>query len=222
MTTDADRQPGDDEFLPKGRLDAFADGVLAIVITLLVLELEVPGVEEGDELLSALADNWREYAGYLISFVFVGGVWIAHSAATSLMARGDAVLFRLNLLLLFFVSLLPFLTALMTTHLDHEGEHVAVALYGLDLFIASLVLNAFIRYAGHHPQLAADDLADDRLREIERHRRVLVIALGIAAVIALLLPHLAVGLYLAVALTFIVAPLIAARRSRRRWEGAGA
>lgn len=221
MSTETPPQTTDAEFLPKGRLDAFADGVLAIVITLLVLELEVPGIEEGDDLLGALADNWREYAGYLISFVFVGGVWIAHSAATSLMARGDAVLFRLNLLLLFFVSLLPFLTALMTTHLGQEGEHVAVALYGLDLFIASLVLNAFIRYAGHHPQLAADDLADDRLREIERHRRVLVVALGLAALLALLLPHVAVTLYLVVALTFIVAPLILARRNRRRWEAGG-
>jgi uncharacterized membrane protein len=201
--------------LPAGRLDAFTDGVLAIVITLLVLELNVPGVEESGELWEALTGEWREYAGYLISFVFVGGVWIAHSQATSLIARGDAILFRLNLLLLFFVSLLPFLTALMTTHLGDEGEHLAVALYGLDLFVASLVLNALIRYAGHHPRLAKDDLADDELREIERRRRALVAVLGLSALVALLLPDLAVGLYLLVALTFIIAPLFLARRSRR-------
>ncbi len=201
--------------LPTGRLDAFTDGVLAIVITLLVLELSVPGVEESGDLWRALTDEWREYAGYLISFVFVGGVWIAHSQATSLIARGNAILFRLNLLLLFFVSLLPFLTALMTTHLGDEGEHLAVTLYGLDLFVASLVLNTLIRYAGHHPRLAADDLADGELREMERRRRGLVALLGVAAIIALLLPDLAVSLYLLVALSFIVAPLVQARRSGR-------
>lgn len=207
--------------LPKNRLEAFADGVLAIVITLLVLELKVPPVEETSELWHALTGEWREYAGYLISFVFVGGVWIAHSGATNLMERGDPVLYRLNLLVLFFVSLLPFLTSLMTTHLGEEGEHVAVALYGLNLFVASAMLNAFIRYAGHHPDLAADDLADDELREIERRRRGLVVGLGLSAVVALLLPDLAVGLYLLVALTFIVAPLFLARRSRRSWDGNG-
>lgn len=209
--------PSHDEF-PKGRLDAFADGVLAIVITLLVLELKVPGVAEGDDLWHALTHEWREYAGYLISFVFVGGVWIAHSSATSYVSRGDAILFRLNLLVLFFVSLLPFLTSLMTTHLDTDGQHLAVALYGLDLFIASLVLNAFIRYAGHHPDLVADDLADDALREIERRRRFLVLALGLSALLALLLPNVAVALYLLVALTFIIAPLLMARRTRRSYD----
>lgn len=206
------------DLLPKNRLEAFADGVLAIVITLLVLELKVPPVEETGELWHALTGEWREYAGYLISFVFVGGVWIAHSGATNLMERGDPVLYRLNLLVLFFVSLLPFLTSLMTTHLGEEGEHVAVALYGLNLFVASAMLNAFIRYAGHHPDLAADDLADDELRDIERRRRGLVAGLGVSAAVALLLPDLAVGLYLLVALTFIVAPLVIARRSRRSWD----
>jgi uncharacterized membrane protein len=209
--------PPHDEF-PKGRLDAFADGVLAIVITLLVLELKVPGVDESENLWHALTDEWREYAGYLISFVFVGGVWTAHSSATSYVARGDAILFRLNLLVLFFVSLLPFLTSLMTTHLNEEGEQLAVALYGLDLFIASLMLNAFIRYAGHHPGLVADDLADDALREIERRRRILVIALAVSALLALLLPNIAVALYLLVSLTFIIAPLFQARRARRTFD----
>lgn len=206
-----------DEY-PKGRLDAFADGVLAIVITLLVLELKVPGADEGDRLWHALTGEWREYAGYLISFVFVGGVWISHSSATSYITRGDGILFRLNLLVLFFVSLLPFFTSVMTTHLGGDGEHLAVALYGLDLFIASFVLNAFIRYAAHHPGLVADDLADDALRDIERRRRVIIILLAISALIALLLPNLAVALYLVASLSFIVAPLLSARRARRAFD----
>lgn len=203
-----------DEF-PKTRLDAFADGVLAIVITLLVLELKVPGVSESGDLWHALTHEWREYAGYLISFVFVGGVWIAHSAVTSYVARGDAILFRLNLLLLFFVSLLPFLTSLMTTHLGHDGESLAVALYGIDLFIASLVLNAFIRYASRRPGLVAQGVDEGALRDIERRRRVLVLLLGLSALLALLLPNVAVALYMLVALSFLVAPLLVARHAGR-------
>jgi uncharacterized membrane protein len=200
--------------LPKGRLEAFADGVLAIVITLLVLELRVPDVAEGGHLLRVLGEEWREYAGYLISFVFVGGVWIAHSNATRLIARGDAILFRLNLLTLFFVSLLPFTTSLMTTHLGHAGEDVAVAIYGADLLIASLTLNAFIQYAASRPDLVDDRVADEELEAILQQRRGLIIVQVIATGLAFVLPHVAVGLYLLTALAFIVAPLVIARRRR--------
>jgi uncharacterized membrane protein len=207
------RRPG--EVLPKGRLEAFADGVLAIVITILVLELKVPDAAPDRHLLGALGDEWRSFAGYLVSFVFVGGVWIAHSNATRLIARGDAILFRLNLLALFFVSLLPFTTSLMTHHLGDSGERVAVAIYGLDLFIASLTLNAFIRYAASRPDLVADEIADHELDAIVRERRSLLAAQGGATLVAFVLPGVAVLIYLLTAVAFIVAPLLVARRSRR-------
>jgi uncharacterized membrane protein len=70
MATESRAEGGVTDELPKGRLEAFADGVLAIVITLLVLELEVPGRETQDDLASALLDEWRGYTAYLISFVF--------------------------------------------------------------------------------------------------------------------------------------------------------
>jgi uncharacterized membrane protein len=210
MTTPAQSR----DILPKGRLEAFADGVLAIVITILVLELHVPETAAGESLLEALGDEWRSFAGYLISFVFVGGVWIAHSNATRLIARGDAILFRLNLLVLFFVSLLPFTTSLMTTHLGEGDEGIAVAIYGLDLFIASLTLNALIGYAASKPELVADEIADHELAAILRQRRGLLAAQGAATLVAFLLPNVAVLLYLLTAVAFIVAPLILARRHR--------
>ena len=166
------------------------------MITILVLELKVPETAGGQSLLEALGEEWRSFAGYLISFVFVGGVWIAHSNATRLIARGDAILFRLNLLALFFVSLLPFTTSLMTAHLGDSGEGVAVAIYGLDLFIASLTLNAFIRYAAK-THLVADQIADHELTAILRQRRGLARRPGDAAtLVAFVLPGVAVLLYL--------------------------
>ena len=84
------RQPGGNQAEPTiscpiDRFNAFTDGVLAIVITLLVLELSVPAVE--DRMLPALAEDWHEFLGYVISFVFVGGLWVGHSGMTKLMRR---------------------------------------------------------------------------------------------------------------------------------------
>ena len=77
------------EFMPLDRFQGFTDGVLAIVITLLVLELTVPAVEE--PLLRALAEEAHEYLGYVISFVFVGAIWVAHAGMTKLMREADAI-----------------------------------------------------------------------------------------------------------------------------------
>jgi len=206
------RSAGD--LLPKGRLEAFADGVLAIVITILVLDLKVPGRGEGDRIAHALRQDWRGFAGYLISFVFVGGVWIAHANATRLIKRGDQVLFRLSLLQLFFVTLLPYTTSLMTTHLGGNGERLAVPLYGLDLLLASVMLNVMIRYLADNRHLVTDEIADEELRDIARQRRGTLALLAIATVLAILLPNVAVGLYMLATIAFVIAPLLLARRSR--------
>jgi uncharacterized membrane protein len=200
--------------LPKGRLEAFADGVLAIVITILVLELAVPRRGEGAHLAHALGQEWRGFAGYLISFVFVGGVWIAHANATRLIKRGDQILFRLCLLQLFFVTLLPFMTSLMTTHLGGSGERLAVPLYGLDLLLASVMLNVMIQYLAENRHLVTDEIADEELGEIARQRRSTLVLLAIATLLAILLPHVAVGLYLLATVAFVIAPLLLARRRR--------
>ena len=202
------------DLLPKGRLEAFADGVLAIVITILVLELKVPGRGEGGHLAHALGQEWRIFAGYLISFVFVGGVWIAHADATRLIKRGDQILFRLSLLQLFFVTSLPYTTSLMTTHLGGSGERLAVPLYGLDLLLASVMLNVMIRYLADNRHLVTDEVADEELRDIARQRRGTLALLAVATVLAILLPDVAVGLYLLATVAFVIAPLLLASRSR--------
>jgi hypothetical protein len=95
--------------LPLDRFNAFSDGVFAIAITLLVLEITVP--REGVPLWHALSAQWPEFLGYYISFAFIGGIWITHSGVTKYMRRGDSVVYTLNLVLLLLVGLLPFAVA---------------------------------------------------------------------------------------------------------------
>lgn len=199
--------------LPKNRLEAFSDGVLAIVITILVLELEVPAAAGPEGLIHTLGEEWRSYLGYLISFVFIGGNWVAHSNATRLIDKGDPILFRLTLLWLLFVSLIPFATALMTSFIGIEGEHTAVAIYGIDLFLASVLLTVVIRYSASVPNLAANELSDEDLMRSVKERNWLLVIQGLAVVTALFLPEVALLLYLLASLLFLVVPLLAARRN---------
>ncbi|WP_301665236.1 TMEM175 family protein [Methanoculleus frigidifontis] len=155
-------------FLPADRLRAFADGVFAIVITLLVLELPVP--EATDDLLWALLEAWPDFLAYVISFVFIGGFWITHSSITRLTEHEDGVTFRMTLVMLFFVSLLPFSTSLMVKHLVGPGSRLSVFIYGLDLLFASFMLDRIMRYLARRPELLVDGLAvdDHRPRKIGR------------------------------------------------------
>jgi len=94
--------------LPLDRFNAFSDGVFAIAITILVLELTVPPLSV--PLPEALQELWPDFLGYFISFFYIGGIWISHSRLTCLMKKGDSISYGLNLLLLLFVALLPFMT----------------------------------------------------------------------------------------------------------------
>ena len=116
------------KLLPKQRLEAFSDGVLAIVITLLVLDLKVP--TDSKDLGAALLAEWRVYLSYLVSFAFVGGWWVAHSNLTRFLRSGNGAFFRLNLLALLFVSVTPFTTSLMGEHSGDASARVATIVFG--------------------------------------------------------------------------------------------
>ena len=123
-----------------GRLEAFSDGVIAIAITLLVLELRPPELPDASAaaIWRALADLWPGYLGYAISFWTVGVLWTNHHAVFRLVDRLDHGLNVANLSLLFCIALVPFPTALVAGYLGHRGEHEAVIVYaGLFLAVAA-------------------------------------------------------------------------------------
>jgi uncharacterized membrane protein len=115
----------------KGRVEAFSDGVLAIAITLLVLELRVPDpglLPHG--LAHALAQEWSSYAAYLLSFVVIGIMWVNHHAVFARVVNVDRPLLLLNLHLLLWIAVLPFPTALVARYIRQgDDARVAMAVY---------------------------------------------------------------------------------------------
>src|SRR6201995_454156 len=108
------------------RLESFSDGVIAVAITLLVLDIKVPVLAPRESLLHALAHNWPHYAAYITSFLTIGIIWINHHAMISRLREADHTILILNLLLLMSISILPFATDLLA---KHRHEHVAAAVY---------------------------------------------------------------------------------------------
>jgi len=208
-------EPSGEGFYPAlDRFSAFSDGVFAIAITLLVLELPVP--PENVPLLPALRESWPDFLGYIMSFAFIGGIWLTHSGLTKLMKRGDTVANGTNLLLLLLVALLPFTTSVMVTHLSSPDVGTAVFVYGINLFFASLTLTLLIRYIAREPSLVADDIADETLQRIARQRWISIGVNSIAVVMALIVPFVAVGLYLIQTVLLLAYPLVGMRRRPSR------
>ncbi|MER5641310.1 TMEM175 family protein [Kitasatospora sp. NPDC002227] len=127
------------------RLEAFSDGVFAIAITLLVLDLNVPEPEGlgGRSLASALAHQWPAYFAYLVSFLVIGIIWINHHAMCSLARRVDRRTLFANLGLLLTVSVIPFPTRLLATYLvaRHEDAHTAAAVYAASMVAMSIAFS---------------------------------------------------------------------------------
>ena len=203
--------------LPLDRFNAFSDGVFAIAITLLVLELTVP--HEGVPMLPALRAQWPEFLGYYISFAFIGAIWITHSGVTKLMKHGDAAVYALNLVLLIFVGLLPFTTSLMVTHLTGADAVIATVLYGVDLLLASLVLSLLILYLAREPALLVDNIAEGTLKRVTRQRWASIGLNVVAIAVAFVAPQAAVALYLVVSTVLLIIPLLGLRRHRQQRRG---
>ena len=185
--------------MPLGRLEAFSDGVFAIAITLLVLELGVSG-DAREHLLRSILHEWPSLLAYVTSFLTIGGVWLQHSAITDALRAADATLYRLNLLVLLLASFLPFPTKLVAEFIREEDpERVAVVFYGLTLLGLALALTVFVRYAAEHRRLVRDEIEAEAVEAALAHQPSFLLY-GIAIGIGFLFPTIAVGLYLFTAL----------------------
>src|SRR5215472_15219390 len=112
--------------MDSARLEAFSDGVFAVAITLLALNLIVPGPGHG-KLSTQLVHHWPSFAGYLVSFLTIGIIWVNHHTLFKNFAKIDRALLFFNLLLLFFVVAIPFATSTLALYLRHGGTQASVA-----------------------------------------------------------------------------------------------
>jgi TMEM175 potassium channel family protein len=189
--------------LSTGRLEAFSDGVFAIAITLLVLEIALPA-GASKHLLRSVGNLWPSYVAYVASFSTIGAMWLGHNAITEYLDRADGTFVRLNLLLLLFVAFLPFPTRLFADYIGKDSqERVAVTFYGATLVLTSTLLLVLWRYAVRR-QLVRPDTADE---EIDLLTQRLTPGLGgyvVLMIAGLFYPIVAVIGYLAIAVYYII------------------
>ena len=137
-----------------GRLEAFSDGVIAIAITLLVLEISIPHADAGD-LGDALLDQWPSYAAFGLSFVVIGIMWVSHHSMFERIAAVDRRLLFLNLLLLLGIAFLPFPTALLAEYVREGGSnsHLAAAIYSANMAVVGVAFWMMWRHLYQRPYL---------------------------------------------------------------------
>jgi TMEM175 potassium channel family protein len=187
------------------RLEAFSDGVFAIAITLLVLEIALnpPGTP-----LEQVLNAWPSYLAYVVSFLTIGGAWLGHTALTDRLARADPILLRLNLLLLLFVAFLPFPTRLVAEALHDftgfsHGERVYVLMYGLTLLTIRLLDVALDEYA-RLEHLYSQQGEGEELESARRSLLAVVLLYVVAILTGLAWPGVAVVFYFGIAVYLVV------------------
>ncbi|WP_205800875.1 TMEM175 family protein [Micromonospora thermarum] len=149
-----------------GRLAAFSDAVFAIVITLLVLDLRVPEFHEG-QLAASLREEAPSFLAFVVSFVYVGVLWLNHHAVLQLVRGTTLALNWINLAILFGVVLIPFPTMVLASALangDTDDLRVAVVLYALAAALMSAPWLVFFAYLRRHPALRASHVGQDQVR----------------------------------------------------------
>jgi TMEM175 potassium channel family protein len=192
----------------KARLEAFSDGVIAVAITLLVLNIRVPSPDQHAHLADALARQWPAYAAYATSFITIGIIWINHHAMIGRLRQPDHTILMLNLLLLLWIVVLPFATDLMATYLKQgQGETLAAAIYAGSLLMMSITfaaLNRHILFPKSH--LLSVSLPEEQRREILTRGVVGVIPYAVATALAAISPYLTLSICAAIA-AFYALPL---------------
>jgi uncharacterized membrane protein len=197
------------------RMEALSDGIFAIASTLLVLDLVIPAATSrhvGHQLL----EQWPTYLAYLVSFATIGNAWLNHSVITEYLDRADPLLFRINLALLFFVSVLPFPTHMLAEYLSNQGaERIAVTVYGLNLLAISGSTSIIWHYALWQ-RLVSRDNSEEDVRALTSKLDPGLVSYAVAIGIGLWRPNIAVVLYLVIALFMIIPFRTVVREARRK------
>jgi TMEM175 potassium channel family protein len=185
------------------RLEAFSDGVFAIAITLLIIEVPVPEVEGSESLADALLEQWPSYFAYVLSFVVIGVMWINHHWLFRDVARTDQKVLILNLLLLLAIAFVPFPTAVLAEYMREDEQQLAATLaYGGTFAVIAILWNtlwAYVRNAG----LLLPSLSRARIATITR-RNAMGLIYVVTLPLALISPWINIGIYAGLAVFYLL------------------
>jgi uncharacterized membrane protein len=190
--------------VPKGRVEAFSDGVLAVAITLLVLDLHVD-TGGGDSLAHQLWAKWPSFAAYVLSFFVIGVIWVNHHALFSLLGRVDRPLLFYNLLLLMFVTTIPFTTATLAANLrgDTGDVRTAVLLYGVSMEGMSISYRLIISRMVHR-NLLIRPVDEQTGRRAVRRFGLGTLVYPVVMVVGLFSPTIMLLLYAALTMFYVL------------------
>jgi uncharacterized membrane protein len=180
------------------RIEAFSDGVMAIAITVLVLDVHLPS--HGGTMLARLEHLWPAYLAYADSFLTIAVIWLCHHAFFSRVRRADAIVQWANLALLMMVAFIPFATSVLSAGLETGGRDakVATALYGIVASVQTVPWLMLWTAVRRRPQLLEPGY-DAKYAQIEaRFGWAGLVAFGLCAGVALISPMVALCFYVLV------------------------
>ncbi len=182
------------------RMNALTDGVFAIVLTLLVLELRLP--KQDESIVALMVDDWRVFVAWLISFVLLARFWLVHHTITAGLQQCRSTTLALNFAVLGAVSLVPFSADVIGT--ERIAEPWSTVIFAVNVGLLSLTVGLLARHAQREPGLLHPG---ESLPSLGRHRShhlfVLPMVALVSALLAFVQPYLAIGL-LALEFVFFV------------------
>jgi uncharacterized membrane protein len=174
------------------RIIAFSDGVVAIAVTLLVLEIRPP--ENTTHLLASLADLWPSYLAYVLTFLLIGQVWANHHVMFDHVRSVDRVVLFLNTVLLMDIAFLPFAASVLAQAFRQgEGQRTAVVLHGLTFEVAAILFNLIWWRVTRGRRLLADSIDPAGAKAVRRRFRLALVWIATGTLLGLLYPPLGVA-----------------------------
>jgi len=186
------------------RLESFSDGVFAVAITLLVLDIGVPE-SAFNHLWRGIADQWPSYLGYATSFLTVGGIWLVHHGIFRRVKYANRRVMNVNLVLLMAVAFLPFPTKLVAEAIrDSSAERAAVIFYGGSLLVISLLFSALWASVASDRSLLEPEVSEKEVNTIARATTPNLGFYVVVIVLAFIAPKVAAFGYLLIAIVALV------------------
>jgi uncharacterized membrane protein len=181
--------------MEKSRIAALVDGIFAVAMTLLVLDLKLPeGVKLRDnaEVWYQLRELTGRFSMYALSFIVLASYWVGHHSLFHFVRRVDRVLLWLNLLFLLFITLLPFSTNILA---GHSHLQIPVVIYGTNLFFVSMISLLQLRYLAHHPEFTHDQLTTSWIANVRRRMAIQILMVPVSIIVSFYKPALALNVY---------------------------